>query len=75
MKFYTIIAVSLLFLTVGTIIFAFDILYKNNEWIKYSDVVIESVPGWIVVALIIDAFSKMQTSDQQQTISHKVIFV
>lgn len=62
LKLYTIVAVSLLFLTTGTIIFAFDFLYNNIEWIYYCDVVIEAVPGWIVVALIIDAFSKMQTS-------------
>ena len=63
LKFYTIFAVSLLFLTTGTISFAFDILYNNMEWIYYFDAVLEAVPGWIVVALIIDAFSKMQTSD------------
>lgn len=63
LKFYTIVAVSLLFLTTGTISFAFDILYTNIEWIYYCDAVLEAVPGWIVVALIIDAFSTMQTSD------------
>lgn len=63
LKFYTIFVVSLLFLTTGTISFAFDILYNNMQWIYYCDAVLEAVPGWIVVALIIDAFSKMQTSD------------
>ena len=64
----------MLFLISGTIFFAFDILY-SPKWIYYCDAVTEAIPGWIVVAVIIDAFSKMHSSDQQQTISHKVIFV
>lgn len=66
--------VTTFFLICGAVFFGLSIYFGSSKWLHICDAISESVPGWIVVGVLVDAFMRLSQNDTHAISKRVIVF-